>query len=92
MRARILPGWLLGIMLAGGAVASSFAQDGLNPSQTAVLPDKTGPAVPPPAAAASVEAGTPPNGPTAFHRGPGCARRRRRQSAATQRPTLPLVL
>jgi hypothetical protein len=47
-------------MLAGGAVASSFAQDGLNPSQTAVLPDKTGPAVPPPAAAASVEAGTPP--------------------------------
>ena len=60
MRARILPGWLLGIMLAGGAVASSFAQDGLNPSQTAVLPDKTGPAVPPPAAAASVEVGTPP--------------------------------
>ena len=59
MKARILPGWLLAILLAGGAVAPGFAQDALNPSQTAVSPGKTGTAAPSPAAAASVRPGAP---------------------------------
>ena len=48
------------MVLAGGAVASGFAQDGLNPSQTAVSPEKTGAAAPSPAVTATVEPGTPP--------------------------------
>jgi hypothetical protein len=60
MKTRILLGWVLGMVLAGGAVASGFAQGGHNPSQTAVSPEKTGTAAPSPAATAAVEPGTPP--------------------------------
>ena len=59
MKTRISPGWILGMVLAGGAVASGFAQNGPNPSQTAVSLEKTGAAAPAPAATASVEPGTP---------------------------------
>jgi len=54
MKTRNSLGWVLGIVLAGGAVVSGFAQDSLNPAQTAVSPEKTGAA-----ATASVEPGTP---------------------------------
>jgi hypothetical protein len=60
MNTRILLGWVLGMVLAGGAVASGLAQDGVNPSPTAVSPEKTGAALPSPAAAATVELATPP--------------------------------
>jgi len=60
MKTRTSLGWVLGMVLTGGAVASGFAQNGLNPSPTAVSSEKTGAAAPSPAAAASVEPGTPP--------------------------------
>jgi hypothetical protein len=60
MKTRTSLGWVLGMVLAGGTVAAGFAQDGLNPSQTAVSSGKTGTAAPSPAAAAVVEPGTPP--------------------------------
>ena len=60
MKTRTLLGCLLGTMLAGGVVASGFAQDGLSPAQKAVSPERIGLAAPSPAAPASVERGTPP--------------------------------
>src|ERR1019366_8305463 len=55
MKTRTSLGWVLGMALAGMAVTSGFAQGGLNPSQTAVSPDKAGAAAASPAAAAPVE-------------------------------------
>ena len=55
MKTRISLGWVLGMALAGVTVTSGFAQGGLNPSQTAVSPEKTAS----PAAAATVKLGTP---------------------------------
>jgi hypothetical protein len=53
-------GWVFGMVLAGGAVASGFAQGGLNPSQTAASSDKTGATAPSSTAVAAVEPGTSP--------------------------------
>jgi hypothetical protein len=60
MKMRTSLGWILGMVLGGGAVASGFAQNDLNPAPTAVSSEKTGGAAPAPAAAASVEPGTAP--------------------------------
>src|ERR1017187_1501586 len=38
MKMRTSLGWVLGMALAGVAVTSGLAQDGLNPSQTAISP------------------------------------------------------
>ena len=38
MKTRTSLGWVLGMALAGVAVTSGLAQDGLNPSQTAISP------------------------------------------------------
>src|ERR1035438_3098778 len=38
MKTRTSLGWVLGMALAGVAVTSGFAEDGLNPSQTAIPP------------------------------------------------------
>jgi hypothetical protein len=38
MKTRTSLGWVLGMALAGVAVTSGFAEDGLNPSQTAISP------------------------------------------------------
>ncbi len=59
MKTRTLSGWVLGMVLAGGVVASGFAQNGVDPSQTPVSPAKTGAAVPAPAVTTSVEPGIP---------------------------------
>jgi len=42
MKARILPGWVLGVVLAGGMVASGFARDGGSPSSTSAAAKATG--------------------------------------------------
>ncbi len=60
MKARILSGWILGTVLAGGVVASGFARDSLNPSQAAVVAAKLAAATPAHVATTSVEPGTPP--------------------------------
>ena len=60
MNTRILLSWVLGMVLAGGAVASGSAQDRVNPSPTAVSPEKSRAAVPSPAPAATMELATPP--------------------------------
>lgn len=47
MKARILPGWVLGIMLAGGATAPGFAEDSSIPASAAVSSNLTDAAVAP---------------------------------------------
>jgi hypothetical protein len=59
MKARILNGWILTTLLAGGVATSGFAQEGVNPAPATVLPEKTGVAAPAPASAEPVPPGTP---------------------------------
>lgn len=77
MKARVLPDLLLSILLAGGAVTSGFAQDGVNPLQAAVPPQKTGETAPAAAASPAVEPGAPsqpvPQLPTTAPAAPGSA-------------------
>lgn len=47
MKARILPGWVLGIMLAGGATAPGFAEDSSIPASAAISSNLTDAAVAP---------------------------------------------
>ncbi len=54
MKARKLPGWLLGITLAGGVVASGFAGDGPSPWPSASTSTQFGGAVPPAGTVSSV--------------------------------------
>jgi hypothetical protein len=49
MKARTLPGWVLGIMLAGGVGTIGIAQESASPSPPTVSSDKTGAAAPSPA-------------------------------------------
>ena len=50
MRARILPGWIWGVMAAGGLVATCLAQNQPEGSPTTDAPDRSSTAVPAPAA------------------------------------------
>ena len=52
MKARTLSGWVLGMVLASGAVVPGVAQDALKPSQTTVSSNNTAATVPAPAAPA----------------------------------------
>src|ERR1019366_1297975 len=49
MKTRTLPGWVLGIMLAGAAPALGFTAPATELSSTAVSPEKTGTAISSPA-------------------------------------------
>jgi hypothetical protein len=49
MKTRTVPGWVLGLMLAGGALAPGFTHAATEPSSSAVSPEKTGAAVSSPA-------------------------------------------
>jgi hypothetical protein len=60
MRTHLVAGWILGMVLAGGAVNSGFAQGDLDPSQTPVSPEQSGAGAPAPATTAPVAPGTPP--------------------------------